>query len=157
MSPKNTAIPGQRSVTWLVVADGERARIYRRQGHEERLGPEAVEELSAANLADRELGTDRPGNTRDRVGFASHALTPKTSAHRHEKESFARRLAGVVNHAAREHRFDRLVVVAPPQALGDLRSFLEGHAQALLVAEVVKDLTHVPSHELLSHLEETMV
>ena len=46
--------------------------------------------------------------------------------HRELKRDFAVRLAKMLDQRCREHAFDRLVLVAPPTALGDLRSALFG-------------------------------
>ena len=51
-----------------------------------------------------------------------------------------------------EHAYDRLVLVAPPTALGDLREALSDPVRSLVRAELDKDLTKIPVAELPSHL-----
>jgi protein required for attachment to host cells len=58
--------------------------------------------------------------------------------------------------AAARRRFDALVLIAPPQALGDLRKALAGGVRAKVAAELAKDLTNVPLHELPRHLAEVV-
>jgi protein required for attachment to host cells len=41
-----------------------------------------------------------------------------------------------------------VVLIAPPQALGDLRACLSKGVQAKVSAELAKDLTHLAVHEL---------
>ena len=48
--------------------------------------------------------------------------------------------------------FDRLVIVAPPSALGDLRAALSAHMKPHIYAELNKDLTKTPAAELPQHL-----
>ena len=48
--------------------------------------------------------------------------------------------------------FDRLVIVAPPVALGDLRAGAVRAREAALYAELGKDLTKTPAAELPEHL-----
>ena len=49
-------------------------------------------------------------------------------------------------------RFDGLVLVAPPRALGQLRDELSSFLRDKVSAELTKDLTQTPLHELPQHL-----
>ena len=64
---------------------------------------------------------------------------------------FATELAAEINRAAQAHEFKKLVVVAPPKALGDLRSEFSQEAQKRISAEINKDLTNhtIPEIEKL--------
>ena len=66
---------------------------------------------------------------------------------------FARDLADHLEKAANEHRFDRLVLVAAPRALGDLRGLLPKTVQGKVVAQIDKDLTNIPTRDLGKHLD----
>ena len=44
-----------------------------------------------------------------------------------------------------EKAYDRLVIVAPPKALGDLRAALSAHVRPLIYAELDKDLVKIPT------------
>ena len=44
--------------------------------------------------------------------------------------------------------FDQLVVVAAPQMLGDLRQAFPEGLRKVIVAEIAKDFTKLPAHEL---------
>ncbi len=48
--------------------------------------------------------------------------------------------------------FDRVILVAPPATLGDLREALSDHVRAAVYAELDKDLTKTPVAELPQHL-----
>jgi protein required for attachment to host cells len=45
-----------------------------------------------------------------------------------------------------------LLVVAPPRALGVLRDKFPASLQAIVTAELVKDLAQLPSEEIEQHL-----
>jgi protein required for attachment to host cells len=47
---------------------------------------------------------------------------------------------------------DRVVLLAPPTTLGDLRASLSEPVRAVVSAEIDKDLTKTPAAELLQHL-----
>ena len=141
-------------VTWVVIADGARARIVRQIRAGRAL--EALPEHAFANPAPqrtRELGTDRPGRTADssRVGHR-HGLE-QVDWHRYEKKKFARSIAGRLEQAAEAGAFDRLVLAAPPETLGELRANLGKHGQARIAGTVAKDLTQIPIDALPPHLD----
>ncbi len=143
----------KKTVTWILVADGARARILRNDGPGKGLQPAVDGEFSHSAPPTRELGSDRPGRTRESVGSTRHAMEPRIDWHRFEKEKFGRELAALLDGAAERNEFDRLVLVAPPRTLGDLRAALGGKARRRLRAELDKDLTRIPEQELPKHLD----
>ena len=60
------------------------------------------------------------------------------------------------DHAFRND-FDRLVIVAPAPMLGDLRRVLQPEVLGKVIAEVDKDLTKIPTHDVLSHIDDVLV
>ena len=78
----------------------------------------------------------------------------RTDPQRYAEYAFARDLSDHLEKAANEHRFDRLILVAAPKALGDLRELLPKTVHGKIVAEIDKDLTNVPTRELGKHLDE---
>jgi protein required for attachment to host cells len=133
--------------TWVLVADGQRGRIYASEAPG--AGLVAVgEELSHELPPSREMGTDKPGRSFDSLGGQRHALAPRADWHDQAKEQFARDLAKRLDEAALRGEYDRLVLVAPPAALGELRAAIGTAASERVVAELGKDLTHLAIHEL---------
>ncbi len=145
-----------QSITWVLVADGSRARILARKGKERHLHPAVAEDFIATNLPSRDLASDRPGRQRAAPGMAMHAMDPRTDAHRLEKADFARALARQLDHAAATGTFDRLVLVAPPQTLGELRAALAEETRRRVAAELAKDLTRMPESEIAARIEEAL-
>lgn len=144
-------------VTWVVVADGARARILEHTRIGGGLVALAAMDHDKAHGHARDLGSDRPGRSFESVGGAHHAISPHTDYLRYEKDKFAHEIAALLERAGTAHRFDRLVLVAPPRTLGDLRAAMGAHAKAAVIGEVHKDLTHTPDRELPDHLGEVMV
>ncbi|MGH6943019.1 MAG: host attachment protein, partial [Geminicoccaceae bacterium] len=103
-----------------------------------------------------EIASDRPGRSFDSAGQGRHAMEPPTDPQRYAKYAFARELAHRLEEAVHAHRFDRLVVVAAPRTLGDLRDLLPDAVKAKIVAEIDKDLTQVPVHDLSRHLDDVL-
>ena len=65
-------------------------------------------------------------------------------------------MAKILDQAAQKEAFNRLVLVAPSKTLGELRRALGKTAHEKITAEINKDLTGVPTHELPAHLEASL-
>lgn len=143
--------------TWIVIADGARARVLAQPKDYAALEPAfEQEELTGTTAQSKEIASDRPGRSFDSGGQGRHAMEPATDPQRHAKFEFARDLALRLEKAAARHRFERLVLVAAPQALGDLRELLPKSVQGRITAEIDKDLTKVPRQGLGRHLDQVL-
>lgn len=139
--------------TWILIADGARARILERVGHGEVVHPVFGERYETDLPPSRELGDDRPGRVHESMGHERHAIEPRRDPHRGLEVMFAHQLADILTSRRRDGLFDRLMLAAPPAMLGHLRRALSKDLKACLVAEVDKDLTKSPNHEIIRHME----
>ncbi len=142
----------KRIVTWILIADGSKARIARNDGPGHGVQAVAGGEFQGRNLPGREVASDRPGRSFDSAGRGRHAMEPQTDPHEYDKQAFLMRLAGFLDKKAKQGRYDRLVLVAPPRVLGYLRNRLSDAARRKVSAELGKDLTQVPLHQLADRL-----
>jgi|SRR5262245_26126147 len=138
--------------TWVVIADAARARVFETRGKGTGLAVVPDMSLDADLAPSHDLGTDRPGRSFDSVGSGRHAMERPLDLHREQKRQFARRIAHALDQRLATKAFDRLLLVAPPVTMGDLRAALPVRARAAVSAEVVADLTNTPASELPSHL-----
>jgi protein required for attachment to host cells len=141
----------KKSRTWIMVADAARAQLFLNEGPQEPIEPIDSMENPNAHLRDRDLVSDKPGRSIESVGGAHHA-EERIDHHRADKAAFARRVAEYVDRGAAEKKFDKLVLIAPPQMLGDLRGALGQHSQARVTHQVAKDLTKLPVAKLQEQL-----
>lgn len=148
-------MPTKPVTTWILVADGAKARLLERIGVNAPLTPasEKCFSESEARAPTRELGTDRPGRVHESADTARHAMVPRVDWHRFAKEQFAKTVAEALEDAALKRKYEALVLVAPPRTLGDLRSALGPHAKPLVAGEVAKDLTNLADRDIPAHLE----
>ena len=58
------------------------------------------------------------------------------------RSTFARELADWLKAAHQAKAYERLILVAPPRTLGDLRQHLDPQVAKQVTAEIDKDLTH---------------
>lgn len=142
--------------TWVVMADSACARILASEGD----GFEPVEggffENPTARLHTRDLGTDRPARTIESVGGARHAIEPHVDWRREDRIGLAEQVSAFVENAAREKKFDRIVLAAPPAMLGHLRAALGQLTAQRVAAELRKDLIKMPAAQLSTELSQAL-
>jgi len=141
----------KRRVTWLVLADGSRARFVTRRPEGPGYEIAAEYESPEAHVPTHEIMSDRPGRVQESANRAHHGVEPRQDAHRARLESFAQQVASHLNAASAKGAFDELVLYAAPRALATLRSALDDTTRAKVKAEFAKDLTKVPLAELPHH------
>jgi protein required for attachment to host cells len=142
----------KKKVTWILVADGARARILKNEGPGKGLQPAVDEEFHHELPRTHEMGTERPGRVHESANAARHAMENPVDWHRFEKEKFAKEMAKILDKAGAGGAFDRLVLVAPPKTLGDLRGALAAATRKKVTGELDKDLTQITLGELPEHL-----
>ena len=139
--------------TWIAVMDGTQARFFTlRRAEDGQVFEEVTMPLAAKHLhKPRALRDDKPGR-----GFSSaggrHAVEPRTDYHKLETANFAREVAGTLDAALAERRYDRLVVVAPPRNLPDLREHLSARVRATLAHEIPKNFANLTTDALWEKL-----
>jgi protein required for attachment to host cells len=143
-------------ITWILIADGAHARLFVNAGVGKGLEPALDQEFIGVNLPSRDIASDRPGRTFDSVGPGRHAMQLPTDPHRYEKQAFARELAQRLDEARKEGRFDRIVVIASPETLGDLRASFSKPLLDAIHGELPKNLIKVSIHELPAYVSEVL-
>lgn len=144
----------------IVVADEGEARFYDATRPDGRLAEAGRIGDPAARLHDRDFKSDRPGRVFDRASAGTgrrgavghHAVGGENGPRRHEAEQFARQIVQQLELSRQEKRFDRIVLMAGPAFLGKLRKAMPKSLQAMVVAEVTKDLLHEAEDAVQAHL-----
>lgn len=136
---------------WILVADGQKARFLASERRNEDPAP-ALPDMVVPNPPTREQGTERPGRIHESVGARRSAYEPPTDMHRQAKRDFAKAVAEALLVKTRENAFDKLIVVAPPETLGDLRAALAPEVKAHLIGERAKDYTALTAREIKEQL-----
>jgi protein required for attachment to host cells len=137
--------------SWVVVCDGAKALIMQNAGDAELINLQVQETLTQPNEADRELGTDKPGRSHAANGFSGSSMQ-ETDWHERAEEDFLKQVASKLDELVHEKKARRIILVAPPEALGTLRPNLSADVQAAILAEVAKDYTNLPVDQIERHL-----
>lgn len=127
--------------TWVLVADGEKALFLRNEGDALYPNLQVVRELRHENPPTHDQGTDRPGRFNDGPNVHRSAVQ-ETDWHRIAKDRFADEIADRLYKMAHKGTFERIVLVAQPQVLGEMRKKLHKEVNDRVKAEVPKTLTN---------------
>jgi protein required for attachment to host cells len=142
-------------ITWILIADGGHAAFFHNDGPGKGLQP--IFELGERRHGpdSHDMMSDKQGATRGGPGTSgTAALLPRNDPHELEEERFVEHLAKELDQAAQAKRFDRLIIAAPPRALGNLRKALSQATAKLVTAEYNKDLTHSTTADIADHLKD---
>jgi protein required for attachment to host cells len=140
--------------TWYVITDGGRARIVQKRDAQDAFDTHREFVSADIHRHTHELGVERPGRGHESANPAHHALQPREDLHRADKRNFVYEVARALNEATARDEFDRLILVAPAHALGELNHALDAPTQRKIVAQLQKDLTNVPNADLAKHLSD---
>lgn len=142
--------------SWILIADGAHARVLEQVGRGAALVEVAGVRRSIVLPRSRDLGDDKPGRAEQMLGGPRSAMEPRTDPHRELKRKLAHEVADMLAGMLAEKAFDKLVIVAPPTTLGDVRAALSAPVRAVVAGEVTADLTKTPDHEVAGHLRDVI-
>jgi protein required for attachment to host cells len=130
---------------WVIAADASRARVLQ-VASREKLAEVASLNNPEGRMHERDLISD--AHPRFRPGESPGSDPQETSAVDHATEMFAKRIGHYLEKARTDHRYDELVVIAPPRLLGVLRREYGKEVGKLVKDEVPKDLSWLSKQEL---------
>jgi protein required for attachment to host cells len=116
----------------IVVADGERAKLYTNSGTSNQITLSAV-----MNLEPKDLAKERPS------GSQPEDQSPRQTG----EATFAKQLAHKLD-SLLQNKYQHLVLIADPHSLGEIRGVLHRETTAKLLLSINKDLTNHSLHDL---------
>lgn len=126
--------------TVIALIDGRNFELYRNAGDE------AEPELAALPSPKLDSSNHSGGG---------HHSSPGNHADRLVDEDAHASAAGHwLNAEVLGHRIEKLVVIAPPRTLGELRRHYHKQTEQALVSELAKDLIGQQPREIMDHLRE---
>lgn len=161
--------------TWILSANAGRARIFSEDDPAEplhevedmvnnsvrlRTSETETDDISptAAGSSGHNIGGGEGGgyNHNSKAGAPNKQYQPNQTPAEHEAELFARDVAKYLLDAHRDGRYEKLVISASPQFLGELRTHLDAQIKPLIKLELNKDYTHFNAHQLREQLRAQM-
>lgn len=136
-------------VTWIVAADATEARFFA-----EPMRAGAVHELPELHLS--ATGADAaPSHQRatvhERAGPGRHGAGDESPGHEAARR-FLSHVASRLADAAQRGQYDRLVIMAPPTALGVLRQLLPPAVASRVDGSDPHERKHATAEEIREHL-----
>jgi len=136
----------------VFVGDGRKALFLRNAGDATLLNLAVERVFTDEDPPTHEQGTDRPGRAFARAGTHIRSAVQTTDWHELEKERFAVSVAAAMERLVRAERVKKIVIVAPPRTLAELRHAFHADVKNRIVAEIDKDLTKHPIWDIEKHL-----
>jgi protein required for attachment to host cells len=131
----------------VMVVDGAKMLLFRNKGDAEYPNLEVEEALTQDDEATREQGSSAPGRNAAPGGSRKGAFE-QTDFHQQSEDRFAAEAAAMLNKRALANDYEKLIIVAPPNTLGELRKHYHKALQSRLTGEIGKDLASHPVAEI---------
>lgn len=141
-------------ITWIAIVDNGHARTVEHSGHD--LTPVPEFSFDAIKMRDRDVSAERPGRVHESHGPGRSAVEPHITPKELAARAFIDFIVDGLDRASDEGRFDRLILIAAPKALGLLREKLTPALRAKVIGELSKDLANLPLRDLKSHLSDLL-
>lgn len=135
--------------SWVLIADGARARIVRRKSTHDQNEAQPYDLVFQIDhkMLD-EIMSDRPGRSFASVGARRSAIESRSEPKKHQEARFADTLVEELERRLRAREFERLAIIGEPRMLGTLRRKFSPALEQTVVAEFTKDLTKVCRQDL---------
>jgi len=143
----------KKTVTWVLIADGAQARVLENTGPGKGLQQVKGQDWEMPPMQAQDIQADRPGRSFSSNGSGRSAMEPRTDPVEHRETEFVKSLAANIDRKLQAGAFDRLIIVAAPIALGDIRKAISPNVKKTILAELDKDLTNLPTAQLAKHLD----
>jgi protein required for attachment to host cells len=136
----------------VLVGDGRKALFLRNHG-DEKFPDLRVERVFAdVNPPTHEQATDKPGRAFSSADGSRRSGLEDTDWHGLEEHRFTRDVATALEGLVRDKKIKALIIASPPRTLAELRHALHADVKKRIIAELAKDLTNHPVHEIEKHL-----
>ncbi|MCS6762081.1 MAG: host attachment protein [Candidatus Devosia symbiotica] len=143
----------KKTVTWVLIADGAQARVLENTGPGKGLQQVKGLDWAITPMQAQDIQADKPGRSFASNGSGRSTIEPKTDPVGYRETEFVKSLAASMDRKLLDGAFDRLVIIAAPLALGDIRKAISPSVKKTVLAELDKDLTNLPTAQLGQHLD----
>lgn len=158
MLSNNQPLPQKDTRTWFVVADRTVARFFESEGGVKAWRPLRALEHPEGRLKSGQLESDRQGATKSQNGndYSVRGLSNTKEAAVHVMEVFARDISKIIEAGRVKNAYDRLVLVAPPRFLGELKNSLSAQAEGMVYRTLDQELTQLDDAALRERLRPVL-
>lgn len=137
---------------WLLVCDAKKALLLQNAGDNVYPKLETRHVMEHHLHRSHELGSDVPGRMLSSAS-GRHAAMDEGDPHLEEERVFLRAVAADLKRRVDSGEIERLIVVAPPRALGMLRELECAQLKRATVAELPQDYVKLPLYKIEERLK----
>ncbi|NKB16570.1 MAG: host attachment protein [Sphingomonadales bacterium] len=138
--------------TEVCVADGRKLLLLVNEGDAKFPDLQVIRVEEQDNPPDRVQSTDRPGRSFNSMSNHRSAYA-ETDFQQLAEDRFAADAADILRKRALANRFDKLVVIAPPSTLGEMRKKYHKEVEARIVGEIAKEATNLPPEGIAAMID----
>jgi len=138
----------------IVVADSSRARIFTVDTAHSPLNEIETFVHPEGRMHEQDMVSDLPGKDAGKGGAGDHAFQEKIEPKEHEMIAFAKRIADYLESARKANQLKKLVIIAAPEFLGELRKHLSTETSEKIIYELDKNIAHHTEEDIRKHLSQ---
>ena len=138
----------------IVVADSARARIFTADSAHSPLNEIETMAHPEGRMHEQDMVSDMPGKDSGKGGGGDHAFQEKIEPKEEEMIEFAKRLADYLDETCKANKLNKLLLVAAPAFLGELRTHLSKETSEKIVFELDKNLAQYSIEDIRQHLSK---
>lgn len=138
----------------IVVADSTRARIFTVDSARSPLNEIETMAHPEGRIHEQNMVSDLPGKDSGKGGGGDHAYQEKIEPRKQEMIEFAKRIANYLDRKRKANQLKKLVIIAAPAFLGELRTHLSTETSEKIVFELDKNLAHHGEEDIRKHLSK---
>ena len=124
--------------TIVAVVDGENFNVYRNTGNSVNIELQPMRDHDSVDV---------PSDS----GRSSSAANP--AAKQMEEDAFGKGVTEKLNRMVLENRVEKLIIIAAPRSLGEMRRSYHSELQKVLIGEIDKTLTGASPEEIAKAIE----
>lgn len=141
-----------QSRTEVCVADGQKLLLLVNAGDAKFPDLQVIRLVEQDNPPNREQASDRPGRVFNSMGDRRSGYE-ETDFQQLAEDNFAAGVAEILKRRALENRYEKLIVIAPPRTLGELRRHYHKVVAERIVAEIAKEATNLPPDAIAAMID----
>lgn len=127
--------------TWIVVVNRSEAKIFESDTRKNNGTVRFVEKVEnpRGRMAAKDINADKPGVLMTLMGYGTRLVKSQSPTDR-VSQVFAKELTDHLEGALRKQNFDSMILIAPPQFLGKMRTYISKDLRGHITREISKDL-----------------
>ncbi len=143
-------------VTWILIANGAQAKVFENKGPGKGLGLVEGMSFEEEPKQAKDIMADRQGRSFSSAGHGRSAMAYPSDPVELREARFVKGVAEKLDRHLQGGAFNRLIIAAAPNALGDLRAALTPRLKEAVTAELPKDFTNLPTPQVEKHLADLL-